>query len=477
MERYTSFRVCDYLQSSNSCTGCMIGASGFPSVSGSSLKRFAGPFQRDHYTHKGFDANLDPESFHKFEDFGKFGHRSISERKFPCKQQNIQPSVSSSASAPLTTLIESSAAGRGSLCVWSRLRRARGYICRPKESSTKLVINCALGARGPECADDTLGSKEKAEGVDIQAIEGRDWSSNQLLSSSNDHSDQFWEQLSIIFRVSYAVALYGGLAFASNVICNFTGIDSWGGFQLCANVAIKGLGYAVPPMMILLFILDDEVVRNWPPARAIRDVEDEELMNFFVGMGPWQFLFVVLAGASSEELFFRVAVQGGLAHAIQMSGKGMNETPQGLSALTGIVPLFLPFAQIFAAVLSAALTGSMYYVISSPRDPTYVIAPVTRGRNTRRDIKRRFEVWYERRQLKKIYSPLMESLLALYLGFEWVQTGNILAPMITHTLYSIVVVGNGLRRINSQKEKLRQRVSEIVVQRQGQNRDSKPEQC
>lgn len=32
--------------------------------------------------------------------------------------------------------------------------------------------------------------------------------------------------------------------------------------------------------------------------------------------------------------------------------------------------------------------------------------------------------WYERRQLKKIYSPLMEALLALYLGFEWVQVSS-----------------------------------------------------
>ena len=29
--------------------------------------------------------------------------------------------------------------------------------------------------------------------------------------------------------------------------------------------------------------------------------------------------------------------------------------------------------------------------------------------------------WYKRRQMKKIYSPLLEGLLALYLGFEWIQ--------------------------------------------------------
>jgi hypothetical protein len=34
---------------------------------------------------------------------------------------------------------------------------------------------------------------------------------------------------------------------------------------------------------------------------------------------------------------------------------------------TGVIPMFVPFAHLFAAVLTAALTGSMYYVISSPK--------------------------------------------------------------------------------------------------------------
>jgi hypothetical protein len=72
--------------------------------------------------------------------------------------------------------------------------------------------------------------------------------------------------------------------------------------------------------------------------------------------------------------------------------------------------------------------------------------------------------WYARRQQKKIYSPLVESLLALYLGLEWMHTGNILAPIITHTLYSLVIVGNGLRRIHDNREKLRQRVNKIAGQ-------------
>ena len=35
-------------------------------------------------------------------------------------------------------------------------------------------------------------------------------------------------------------------------------------------------------------LVQDEVVKVSPHARAIRDVEDEELRSFFYGMSPWQ---------------------------------------------------------------------------------------------------------------------------------------------------------------------------------------------
>lgn len=44
-------------------------------------------------------------------------------------------------------------------------------------------------------------------------------------------------------------------------------------------------------LLIFLFydkLLQDEVVKVSPPARAIRDVEDEELRSFFSGMASWQ---------------------------------------------------------------------------------------------------------------------------------------------------------------------------------------------
>lgn len=301
------------------------------------------------------------------------------------------------------------------------------------------------------------------EAGDSQALEtnwGVDSRSSQSAPTQSG-MDASWEQLSMAFRIAYSTAMYGGLAFAGQVICGVTGVDLWGGFNLCPQVITTGFGYAVPPMMALLFILEDEIVKTWSPARAIRDVEDEELLDFFSGMSPCQFPFVVVAGAVAEELFFRVAIQGGLTHALQMSDKGVTDSTVGLASLTGVIPLFVPFAQFFATALTAALTSSMYYVMTSPKDPKYVVAPVVRGRNNRGDIKERVSAWYERRQQRKIYSPLMEGLLAMYLGFEWMHTGNILAPIITHTLYSLVVVGNGLRRIHDNREKLRQRVSKI----------------
>jgi membrane protease YdiL (CAAX protease family) len=63
---------------------------------------------------------------------------------------------------------------------------------------------------------------------------------------------------------------------------------------------------------LCLFIIinkQDEVVKYSPHARAIRDVEDEELRSFFYGMSPWQFILIVTASSIGEELFYRAAVQ------------------------------------------------------------------------------------------------------------------------------------------------------------------------
>lgn len=50
--------------------------------------------------------------------------------------------------------------------------------------------------------------------------------------------------------------IYGAMAVAGSFICSITGIDSMGGFQLSIDAILEGLGYAAPPIMALLFILD-----------------------------------------------------------------------------------------------------------------------------------------------------------------------------------------------------------------------------
>lgn len=269
-----------------------------------------------------------------------------------------------------------------------------------------------------------------------------------------------WEKLGAVLRLSYGIGIYAGMALAGRAICDMAGIDSSGGFHPSLTALVEGLGYASPPIMVLLFILDDEVVKYSPHARAIRDVEDEELRTFFAGMSPWQFILVVAASSVGEELFYRAAVQGALAD-IFLRGTELMKDARGIVSLSGMVPPFVPFAQTFAAAITAALTGSLYYIATAPKDPTYVVTPVMRSHAGRQNMKKLFTAWYERRQMRKIYSPLLEGILAFYLGFEWIQTGNILAPMITHGIYSAVVLGHGLWKIQDHRRRLRQRVQEI----------------
>lgn len=46
------------------------------------------------------------------------------------------------------------------------------------------------------------------------------------------------------------------MAVAGRFICEVAGIDHTGGFNASLDAIIAGLGYASPPIMALLFILD-----------------------------------------------------------------------------------------------------------------------------------------------------------------------------------------------------------------------------
>ncbi|KAK3230047.1 hypothetical protein Dsin_001928 [Dipteronia sinensis] len=53
--------------------------------------------------------------------------------------------------------------------------------------------------------------------------------------------------------------VYGAMALAGNFICSITGIDSMGGFHPLLDAILEGLGYAAPPIIALLFILDEVI--------------------------------------------------------------------------------------------------------------------------------------------------------------------------------------------------------------------------
>ncbi|KAK1306167.1 hypothetical protein QJS10_CPA10g01143 [Acorus calamus] len=135
-------------------------------------------------------------------------------------------------------------------------------------------------------------------------------------------------------------------------------------------------------------------------------LEGLELMVF----GVRQFMLIIAASTVREELFYRVAVQGGLTD-LFLKGTEFVKDGRGIAALE--------------------------------------------------DLKKLFAAWYKRRQMKRIYSPLLEGLLALYLGFEWIRTGNILAPMITHGIYSVVILGHGLWKIHDHRRRLRHRIRQV----------------
>lgn len=66
--------------------------------------------------------------------------------------------------------------------------------------------------------------------------------------------------------------------------------------------------------ILFVLLLQDEVVKTWGPARAIRDVEDEELMDFFVGMSPWQVIKLVETWRILMDELWKVCLQ--LLHSI-----------------------------------------------------------------------------------------------------------------------------------------------------------------
>ncbi|XP_071705263.1 uncharacterized protein [Rutidosis leptorrhynchoides] len=328
-----------------------------------------------------------------------------------------------------------------------------GYVALKRSVGVRATAERSGGGGGERKSD---GGGYRSSGMEAITLSNNVNNINKRLSDAQCD----WDNIGPLVRLAYGIGIYGTMALAGKFICSAIGIDNTGGYSPSLDAIVSGIGYSVPPIMALLFILDDEVVKVSPHARAIRDVEDEELRSFFYGMSPWQFIAIVAASSIGEELFYRAAVQGALAD-VFLRGTDLATDARGMASLAGMLPPFVPFAQAFAAVITAALTASLYYVAASPKDPTYIVAPVLSSRSGRDEMKKLFAAWYERRQMKKIYSPLLEGLLALYLGFEWNHTNNILAPIITHGIYSATILGHGLWKIHDHRRRLKQRIQKL----------------
>lgn len=172
------------------------------------------------------------------------------------------------------------------------------------------------------------GGESKSGGYRSSAMEVITFN-NKSFSDADFHD---WDNIGAAVRLAYGIGIYGTMALAGKIICSAIGIDSTGGFSPSLDSIVAGIGYAIPPIMALLFILDDEVVKVSPHARAIRDVEDEELRSFFYGMSPWQFMLIVAASSVGEELFYRAAVQGALAD-VFVRGTEFVTDARGMAAL------------------------------------------------------------------------------------------------------------------------------------------------
>ncbi|KAG7643171.1 CAAX prenyl protease 2 [Arabidopsis suecica] len=367
-------------------------------------------------------------------------------------------SYASSASFSRTGLCSSSSSSSTSIYEFPERRRSLKLRFNGGERSRSVIASAERSSEGIEKTTDTVGGGGGGGAGRFAGTAMEVTTLDRGFANSTTVDFPIWDKIGAVVRLTYGIGIYGAMAVAGRFICSVTGIDSSGGFDPSLDALLAGLGYATPPIMALLFILDDEVVKLSPHARAIRDVEDEELRSFFFGMSPWQFILIVAASSIGEELFYRVAVQGALSD-IFLKGTQLMTDSRGMASLTGMFPPFVPFAEVFAAVITATLTGSLYFLAASPKDPTYIVAPVLRSR--RDDFKKLLSAWYEKRQMKKIYSPLLEGLLALYLGIEWVQTDNILAPMMTHGIYSAVILGHGLWKIHDHRRRLRRRIEHI----------------
>ncbi|RZC30859.1 hypothetical protein D0Y65_002078 [Glycine soja] len=184
----------------------------------------------------------------------------------------LTPSPSSSTSSLLQHLLTAP-----SYVNFSRGRRRR-------RASTRLGLRCGVLKASAERTGDTIDDGEARSGFTTPAMEVTTFNR----STFSDAADfPVWEKIGAVVRLSYGIAQEVKVSekklLSSIKSMNFP-LGKNGNFDFVYYAILEGLGYAAPPIMALLFILDDEVVKLSPHARAIRDVEDEELWAFSMGV-------------------------------------------------------------------------------------------------------------------------------------------------------------------------------------------------
>ncbi|CAI5518685.1 unnamed protein product [Closterium sp. Naga37s-1] len=248
---------------------------------------------------------------------------------------------------------------------------------------------------------------------------------------------------------SHLPPTYAGLATAAVAGAQLAGLDWSGGFQLSLQGVLDGFAFSAPAIALVLALFQDRVAERWEVVRAVRDADDEEAEEFFQGMAAWQYTIVAVSAALSEELFFRAALQAFLTRALLLSGAPSLDAPVvGMAALTGCLPSMAPCTQFCAATLTAALAGTLHYAMALPRDAVIV---VTQSYSLG-ELRSAMRAWHERQEHQKIYPPMFASLLSLYYGIEWVMTGNLVAPMLTHALLNLVILHMSLVRVGENRK-------------------------
>ncbi|GBG61187.1 hypothetical protein CBR_g19263 [Chara braunii] len=227
------------------------------------------------------------------------------------------------------------------------VRRAEASWWWWSSSALPMVVSVEAMGRGPDGAPEGPGG-EKRDGQrpsedksvpterlkDLKfrpIVEGRgEWATDQLITARNDQLDSNLISLGVCSRVLYSLGMYGGLALVGNVLCTISGVDFWGGFDFNPDDFLTGLLYAGPLVALQYVMRQEAVVKKCPVARAL----DDDIAEYFAGMSMPQLILVVIASSTAEEFFFRSAVQGGISHALQVTGRGVTETTYGMAALT-----------------------------------------------------------------------------------------------------------------------------------------------